>query len=74
MLLMIFCDLCYSLRCHAALQICLYLALDNVIESLSMPHDDSDDGGDSDVELVGGGWWKGFFAGFLYILLENFAK
>jgi len=24
--------------------------------------------------LVGGGWWKGFFAGFLYILLENFAK
>jgi len=24
--------------------------------------------------LVSGGWWKGFFAGFLYILLENFAK
>ncbi len=60
MLLMIFCDLCYSLRCHAALQICLYLALDNVIESMSMPHDDSDNRGDSDVELVGGGCERNF--------------
>jgi len=68
------CGLCYSLRCHSALQFHLYLALDNVIESMGTQHSDSDDRGDSEVELVGGGWWKGFFAGFLYILLENFAK
>ncbi len=68
------CGLCYSLRCHSALQFHLYLALGNVIESMGTRHSDSDDGGDSEVELVGGGWWKGFFAGFLYILLENFAK
>jgi len=71
MLLMIFCDLCYSLRCHAALQICLYLALDNVIESMSMPHDDSDDRGDSDVE-----WWvvgvERNFGRFYTLFVMNF--
>jgi len=52
----------------------LYSTVAEVIEPTGTPHDDGDDEGDSDVELVGGGWWKGFFAGFLYILLENFAK
>ena len=68
------CDGCYSLRSHSALQIYLYSTVAEVIEPTGTPHDDGDDEGDSDVELVGGGWWKGFFAGFLYILLENFAK
>jgi len=73
-LLTIFYGLRYSLRSHSALQIHLYLALDDVIHSMGTPHSGDNDDGDSDVELGGGGWWKGFFAGFLYILLENFAK
>ncbi len=73
MLLMIFCDLCYSLRCHAALQICLYLALDNVIKSMSMPHDDSDNRGDSDIELVGGGCGKEFWQ-VLHVICYEFLQ
>ena len=53
---------------------CLLLCRRSLCKGLPFSHDDGDDEGDSDVELVGGGWWKGFFAGFLYILLENFAK
>ncbi len=49
---------------------CLLLCRRSLCRGLSFSHDN----GDSEVELVGGGWWKGFFAGFLYILLENFAK
>jgi len=57
------------------------LALDDVIHSMGTPHsgnndnsNSDNDNSNSDVKLGGGGWWKGFFAGFLYILLENFAK
>jgi hypothetical protein len=42
------------------LQIYLYSTVAEVIEPTGTPHDDGDDEGDSDVELVGGGWWKGF--------------
>jgi len=49
---------------------CLLLCRRSLRRGLSFSHDD----GDSEVKLVSGGWWKGFFAGFLYILLENFAK
>jgi len=52
----------------------LYLALDDVIHSTGTLHSGNNDDGNSDIKLRGGGWWKGFFAGFLYILLENFAK
>ncbi len=57
------------------------MALDDVIHSMGTPHsgnndnsNSDNDNSNSDVKLGGGGWWKGFFAGFLYILLENFAK
>jgi len=55
-LLTIFCDLCYSLKSHFTLQIHLYLALDDVIHSMSTPHSDNDDDSNSDVKLRGGGW------------------
>ena len=56
MLSTIFCGLRYSLKSHSALQIHLYLALDDVIHSTGTPHSGDDDDGDSDVELRGGGW------------------
>jgi len=73
MLLMIFCDLCYSLRCHAALQICLYLTLDNVIKFMSMPHDDSDNRGNSDVKLMGDGCEKEFWQ-VLHVICYEFLQ
>ena len=38
-------------------------ALGDVVESTTMPHSDGDDGDDSEVEFVGGGWRKGLLAG-----------
>ena len=49
---------------------CLLLCRRSLCRGLLFSHDDDN----SEVKLGGGGWWKGFFAGFLYILLENFAK
>jgi hypothetical protein len=39
-----------------ALQIYLYLTVAEVIESMSTPHDDSNNEGNSNVKLMGGGW------------------
>jgi len=55
-LLTTFCDLHYSLKSHSALQIHLYLALDDVIHSTSTPHSDDDNDDNSNVELRGDGW------------------
>jgi len=51
-----FCDLCYSLKCSFTLQFHLYLTLDNVIEFMSTQHSNSNNRGNSKVELMGGGW------------------
>jgi hypothetical protein len=31
---------------------------------MSTPHDDSNNEGNSNVKLMGGGWWKGFLQVF----------
>ncbi len=44
---------------------CLLLCRRSLCKGLLFSHDDGDNRSNSDIELRGDGWWKGFFTGFL---------